>query len=409
MAEEKDPQRLSNLVRNPWLVFGGMGVLCFLILAGLTIHKFTSKEQRESTLGPAPGFTLRDQQGRLTSLAQFRGKIVLLTFIDPECHQICPLTTQSMVQAVKMLGPRAASQIQLLGVDANPLKTKIADVADYTHTHELEGRWRFLTGPLPQLKRIWRAYHVYVAVGKGDIEHTAVVFLIDRNGYERNLFTTPMSYEDITNDAQDLAQGMSQLLPAQQRPASLAPKSPPRAAGEQNGVFELTALGANPQRVTLGTAHPHLVVFFAGWLGQSSNLQKDLSALNDYGVLAKKRGWPSPVAVDEMTTEPSRAEAEKVLAPLAADLKVPIIEDTTGQIADGYNVQDLPWFALNSPSGDILWHHDGWISASALDRAVASALSPARTATKAATKSHFVAHRRNSSPHDRTSGKTAQR
>ena len=53
---------------------------------------------------PAPGFVLRDQQGRLTSLAQFRGKVVLLTFLDPECTQLCPLTTESMVEAMRILG-----------------------------------------------------------------------------------------------------------------------------------------------------------------------------------------------------------------------------------------------------------------------------------------------------------------
>jgi len=397
MAEEANPQRLSNLVRSPWLVFGSMGIVCFLILGGLMIHQFASNEQEKSTLGPAPGFTLRDQRGRLTSLAQFRGKIVLLTFIDPECHQICPLTTQSMVQAVKMLGPRAASQVQLLGVDANPLKTRIADVADYTRTHELEGRWRFLTGPPPQLKRIWRAYHVYVAVGKDDIEHTAVVFLIDQNGYERKLFTTPMSYEEIASDAQDLARGMSQLLPRGERLASVAlnPKPATRATGEQGSQFQLTALGTRSQRVMLGTDHPHLLLFFAGWLGQNSNLRRDLSVLDSYAALAHRHGWPSPVAMDETTIEPSHAEAQTILARLAADLKIPIIEDASGRIADGYNVQDLPWFALNSSAGDILWHHDGWISASALDRAVASALSHARTVTATAQKRHPNVHHAN--------------
>ena len=69
---------------------------------------------------PAPEFVLRDQQDQSTSLAQFRGKVVVLTFIDPECTQICPLTTQSMAEALKILGPDAASQVQLLGIDANP-------------------------------------------------------------------------------------------------------------------------------------------------------------------------------------------------------------------------------------------------------------------------------------------------
>src|SRR6266705_2760845 len=60
---------------------------------------------------PAPGFELTDQ---------FRGQVVLLAFVDSRCTTICPLTTVSMTEAVRLLGPGAAGRVQLLGVDANP-------------------------------------------------------------------------------------------------------------------------------------------------------------------------------------------------------------------------------------------------------------------------------------------------
>jgi hypothetical protein len=44
--------------------------------------------------------------------------------------------------------------------------------------------------------------------------------------------------------------------------------------------------------------------------------------------------------------------------------------DTTGRVADGYQVQDQPWFALVSASGKIVWSHDGWLPQSALQAAV---------------------------------------
>ncbi|MGE5291003.1 MAG: hypothetical protein ACM3ML_28165 [Micromonosporaceae bacterium] len=40
--------------------------------------------------------------------------------------------------------------------------------------------------------------------------------------------------------------------------------------------------------------------------------------------------------------------------------------DATGRVADGYQVQDQPWFVLTSPSGHIVWHHDGWLPLAAL-------------------------------------------
>ena len=56
------------------------------------------------------------------SLSQFRGKVVILAFVDSECTTVCPLTTVSMVEARQMLGA-AGSKVQLLGVDANPQAT----------------------------------------------------------------------------------------------------------------------------------------------------------------------------------------------------------------------------------------------------------------------------------------------
>ena len=44
--------------------------------------------------------------------------------------------------------------------------------------------------------------------------------------------------------------------------------------------------------------------------------------------------------------------------------------DTTGRVADGYQVQDQPWFALVSASGTIIWSHDGWLPLPALESAV---------------------------------------
>jgi cytochrome oxidase Cu insertion factor (SCO1/SenC/PrrC family) len=325
---------------------------------------------------PAPGFTLVDQQGQTTTLQQFRGKVVVLTFIDPVCTQLCPLATRSMVGALEILGPAAASQVQLLGIDANPLKTKVSDIAGYTRTHELEGRWRFLTGTRAQLESVWKDYHIFVAVENNDIEHTAVTMLIDGNGTERTVFSTPMSYGAVGDDTQALAAGIAQLLPG--HPAVASPNESATEPDEPPGgitTVNLTALGPKQEPVVVvGSAHAHLLLFFAGWLGKGPELEKHLSVLDSYAAVAKEKGWPSPVAVDILPTEPSVAEAQQVLNPLAARLQTPIVEDASGSLADDYQVDDLPWFVLNSGSGTILWKHDGWLSANEVKRQVNAAL-----------------------------------
>ncbi|HJQ74711.1 MAG TPA: SCO family protein, partial [Gaiellaceae bacterium] len=81
--------------------------------------------------GAAPGFTLTDQFGKRVSLSSFHGKVVVLSFNDPECTTICPLTTTALLHAKELLGP-AASRVELVGVGANPEATEVKWVRAYS-------------------------------------------------------------------------------------------------------------------------------------------------------------------------------------------------------------------------------------------------------------------------------------
>ena len=137
--------------------------------------------------GPAPDFTLSDQFGHPISLRSFRGKVVVLAFNDSECTTICPLTTTAMLDAKQMLG-HAGGQVQLLGVNANPRATSLADVSTYSELHGMLHAWHFLTGSLPQLRSVWKAYHIEAAVLGGQIAHTPALFVIDRKGRLSRLY-----------------------------------------------------------------------------------------------------------------------------------------------------------------------------------------------------------------------------
>lgn len=308
---------------------------------------------------PAPTFELRDQNGRWRSLAQFRGKVVLLAFVDTQCTSICPLTTESMVRALRLLGP-AALRVQLVGINANPLATSVADVAAYTRAHEMQGRWWFLTGPGAALARVWRAYGVYVAAVHGDIDHQPLIVLIDTSGRERRFYFTQMNYGGLDQQAEVLAEGIARLLPGNvvirhPVPLRFVPPLGPDATAH------LTAFGRSGAVVVLGPAQPHLVLFFGSWLS-GAKLPVKLAMLDRYAALARRRGWPEPVAVDELPTEAQTASWRRRMSRLAGTVHTPIVADPNGRLADGYGVHDLPWVAL-AASGRILWQHDGWLVA----------------------------------------------
>jgi protein SCO1/2 len=329
---------------------------------------------------PAPGFTLTDQNGQRVSLAQFRGKAVVLVFVDALCTTVCPLSTVSMTEAVSLLGPGAASKIQLLGIDANPDALKVSDVRAYSRAHELMHAWRFLTGSRAQLAAVWHAYSVYVAASKGDIDHEPAIYLIDSHGGERTLYLTQMSYTSVGQQAQIIADGLSKLLPGHPVPRQVVPLSFIRGLTPQTVTSVPGIGGSTPSgQVMLGAGHPHLVVFAASWLSEVTQLRAGLRGITAYQHLAAKRGLPPAVVIDETPAESSASTWPALLARMGGrSLGFAAAADTTGRLANGYGVQDLPWIELTSPTGKILFRHHGWLPGQALASMVERAEARAR-------------------------------
>ena len=316
---------------------------------------------------PAPDFRLTSQFGRPVTLSQFRGKVVILAFTDSECTTICPLTTVSMTDAKALLGP-AGDQVQLLGIDANPEATSISDVMSYSRAHGMVNEWQFLTGSRAQLASVWRAYHIYVQIQRDQIDHTPALYVIDQRGREREVYLTQMAYASVGQAAQVLAREAASLLPG--HPALASDSSLAHISGTGPGS-RVTLPGVRGGTVTLGPGRSRLVMFYATWVSETSDLAGRLTGLNGYARTARQRHLPPLVAVDEAATEPSPGTAKSYLAGLPGPLRYPVALDTSGRLADGYRVQDQPWFALVSASGRIVWKHDGWLSVSALEAAAA--------------------------------------
>jgi cytochrome oxidase Cu insertion factor (SCO1/SenC/PrrC family) len=320
---------------------------------------------------PAPDFRLQNQFGQPMSLSQFRGKVVILAFQDSECTTVCPLTAQSMLQARQMLGA-AGEQVQLLAIDANPDAVSRADVLSYSRAHGLVNQWAFLTGPLAQLKKTWGAYHIAVQIEQDEIDHTPALFVIDSHGREQKLYLTQMAYSSVGQAAQVLAEEVASLLPGHPRVESRQSLASIAAQAPSDHVTLPAAAGAD---VSLGPGQPRLLMFFATWLSGISDLKSELLAANAYMTAARQRHLPELVAVDETVVEPSAQAVRSYLAGLGQPLSYPVALDAAGRLADGYGVQDQPWFVLVSASGTILWSHGGWLPPSALESAAKRAVS----------------------------------
>lgn len=317
---------------------------------------------------PAPNFRLTNQFGQQVSLSQFRGKAVLIAFVDSECTTICPLTTTAMLEAQQMMGP-AGSKVALLGIDANPDATTVSDVRGYSSAHALTNKWQFLTGSKAALAKVWKDYSVYVAVTTTGIDHEPVIYLADPSGHLQRVYVTQMAYGAVHPQAAVIAGELSAVLPGHPAPdlktAVEANPVPPTRA-----VSLPSATGGAP--VTLGDT-AHLVVFFDTWLTETTDLAARLEALNAYVQKAAQNHWPSLVAVDVAPVEASPGALAHFLSGLPHPLAYPVVVDQTGAVADGYGAQDAPWFTLTSNSGKVLFTNDGWFPLPNLYAAMAKA------------------------------------
>jgi len=379
-------------IPGSWLAGGFVGLACLALVAYTVVHVTGSPaaaagapvtvglndnanlDSGATLTGSAPDFTLTDQFGQQVSLNSYRGKAVILAFNDSECTTVCPLTTAAMVDAKAMLGS-AGSQVQLLGVDANPKATSVEDVMSYSQLHGMLYQWRYLTGSLSQLQSVWKAYSVGVTINASQIDHEPAIFVITPDGGLAKLYLTQMAYSAVNQLGQLLAQEVASVLPSHPAVSSRLSYT------QVSGITPATA-AALPQEsggyLSIGPGSARLYLFFATWDQEITTLGGQLETLNGYQRAAVKAGLPTLTAIDEGSVEPSASALPQFLGTLTQQLSYPVGIDDSGQVADGYGVQGQPWLVLTSAAGKILWSWEvstaGWPTTAELQSHVRAAL-----------------------------------
>ena len=200
----KTTDKLFNLGSTAKALGGGIGwltITAFFLSGIIMVASVTGPPSAsmalvdsggaQSLLSPhrAPGFTLYNSDGKQVSLASFSGRPVVLTFLDPECYDACPLIAQEMVSGASMLG-KNSSKVALVAIVANPIFHSISDVKAFDASHGLNrySNWYYLTGSVSELEKIWKLYGIQVVVPKeGMVVHSQFVFFISKNGYTKDI------------------------------------------------------------------------------------------------------------------------------------------------------------------------------------------------------------------------------
>ena len=151
----------------------------------------------------APDLRLRDQSGRTMTLSSRRGRVVLLTFLDSRCRTQCPIQGRLLASVQRRLGARARADLVVVSVD--PWADTWLTVRAFAAEARWSAGWHWLVGTPAQLRPVWAEYAVGVRRTKSDVLHTAVLFLLDRRGFERAAYSVPFSPAEIASEARRLA------------------------------------------------------------------------------------------------------------------------------------------------------------------------------------------------------------
>jgi len=133
---------------------------------------------------PAPPFHLTDQSGASLTLADLRGKAVLLDFIFTNCGGPCPILTGVKAEVQRALAPPLAARSHFVSITLDPVRDTPEVLRAYAQERRLDlSNWSFLTGTPELIDATLKAYGVgAVPVDGGDIQHTVATFLIAPDG-----------------------------------------------------------------------------------------------------------------------------------------------------------------------------------------------------------------------------------
>jgi cytochrome oxidase Cu insertion factor (SCO1/SenC/PrrC family) len=187
----------------------GVAVVAYFTLGsaegGLGLPRMHGQASWPTGERPAPPFELRDQNGRVVSLAELRDRPVLLTFLDSRCVEQCPLAGRQL--GTMLRGMAAADRPTLLIGSVNPAGDTPASIRHAVERWRLAGpyRWHWLRGTRSTLAAMWRDYGITVEPTTNDITHGLALYLIDRRGFERAGYLFPFLPNFLALDLETLA------------------------------------------------------------------------------------------------------------------------------------------------------------------------------------------------------------
>ena len=187
--------RTTRLLLVLAVFLAGLGATVAVIL--LEVRPETAAMAPSAAIGGP--FRLIDQNGQPLTDRDLKGEPYVVFFGFTHCPDVCPTTLMELSDVLDKLGPDAA-RIGALFITVDPERDTPAELKDYLSS--FNPRFKGLTGDLAAIAQVAKSYRVYmkkVPLDNGDytMDHTALVYLMDKNGK----FVAPFNLKRRPEDA----------------------------------------------------------------------------------------------------------------------------------------------------------------------------------------------------------------
>jgi protein SCO1 len=166
------------------------------------------RDERLAKIGPAPAFTLTTSDGNRLSLADLRGRVVAVTFIYASCVDTCPLLTAKLASLREKLGRDFGAKVSFVAITVDPERDTPEILRGYAAAQGAsQPGWAFLTGTTSEIRAVTRRYGVFARkTPRGDVDHTFLTSLVDREG------TLRVQYMGVRFDPDEMLRDLRSLL-----------------------------------------------------------------------------------------------------------------------------------------------------------------------------------------------------
>jgi protein SCO1/2 len=197
-------QQDESMRRN--LVFAGLGILLGLAMVAIyfAAQPYTLRGSVIEPPAPAPEIALTTSTGKSFTLDQDRGQITLVFFGYTSCPDVCPATLSQLRQVMTGLGGQQ-NAVKVLLVTVDPKRDTPESLGRYLSV--FGANFTGLSGSQEQLEAVWKSYGVYRAIrplsdnpDNYTVDHSARLYLIDRQGRLRLTYAYGTSSDDILQD-----------------------------------------------------------------------------------------------------------------------------------------------------------------------------------------------------------------